>query len=128
MSFDLLIYSVFMAKGVEQFESLDAFFATRKSREQHDLETYHKQQQEQKKRQSTKLIGAYDVHLGCSLRRLLTSSLTASTTSKATEDTVAHLLVRGVLSLLVFPRGSVAHTQYLAGLRNDQLVVEELNP
>lgn len=64
--------------------------------------------------------GVFEVHLGCSIRRILSSSLE--------NGRVRHILPRGVLSLIVFPRGSKSHKKFLKTLQEESLSVEPLNP
>lgn len=69
---------------------------------------------------ATRTPGVFEVHLGCTLRRILSSSLEG--------NRVRHILPRSVLSLIVFPRGSKPHKKFLKSLQEEGLSVEPLNP
>lgn len=69
---------------------------------------------------ATRTPGVFEVHLGCTLRRILSSSIE--------NGRVRHILPRGVLSLIIFPRGSKPHKKFLKSLQEEGLSVEPLNP
>lgn len=58
----------------------------------------------------------YEVHMGCNMRRIITHA--AETNA----------LPRGVLSLVVFPRGNAAHKKFLKAIKADNRNIEILNP
>jgi hypothetical protein len=58
-----------------------------------------------------------EVHLGCSIHRILTAAISRR-----------NVLPRGVLSLIVFPRGSKAHKKFLKTNAAENLAIEPLNP
>lgn len=107
--------------NVPQFESIEQFLQQRVNRENR-LAAAKKTQLPvaSPSEGGNRTPGVFEVHLGCTLRRILTSSLEG--------NRVRHILPRGVLSLIIFPRGSKAHKKFLKTLQDDGLSVEPLNP
>ena len=65
---------------------------------------------------STKPAMKYlEVHVGCSIHRIINAGK-------------RNILPRGILSLIVFPRGSKAHKKFLKTTASENLSIEPLNP
>jgi hypothetical protein len=57
-----------------------------------------------------------EVHMGCTIKRILA----------ACPD--QNVLPRGVLSLIVFPRGNEAHLKFLQAAKDENRVIQLLSP
>lgn len=109
------------APVVPQYESIEQFLQQRVNRENRIAAAKASQTPTASPTEgANRTPGVFEVHLGCTLRRILTSSLEG--------NRVRHILPRGVLSLILFPRGSKAHKKFLKTLQEEGLSVEPLNP
>lgn len=89
-------------------------FALAKQREQILVDTNNNQPQGKNKNVTRKVM---EVHVGCTIEKIVTF--------RPDE----HLLPRGTLSLIVFPKSSASHTQFLKQAKEEEnITIEMLNP
>lgn len=95
----------------EDVKSVDVI---NKRRQERDIR--HANTTKQQRNSQTLLCSHLDVHLGCTLQTILSA--------RAQRNAIP----RGILSLIIFPRGSKAHKQFLRALSDEKMKVEELLP